>query len=158
MARALVCKFADAEHLRLERQADGVQQVGQRPVARSLPGGAARCTHPPEIGKVRLNHRRQLGVRSRHQSSSLLRRLRSKFLKSINPRFKVGTLGPDVLQANTLGHLRAYRCLQVVVLGELGDDSLRWSGLLPVVDQFRELDVIDDFLQSEFALSKKKAN
>ena len=69
-------------------------------------------------------------------------------LKSINPRFKVGALGPDVLQANTLGHLRAYRRLQVIVLGELGDDSLRWSGLLPVVDQFRGLDVIDDFLQS----------
>ena len=32
MARALIGKLADAEHLRLERRADGIEQVRQRPI------------------------------------------------------------------------------------------------------------------------------
>ena len=70
MARALVGEFADAEHLRPERRADGVQQVGERPVARPLPGRAAGRAHPPEIGEIRFDRRRQPCVRSRHRPCS----------------------------------------------------------------------------------------
>ena len=66
MARALVGKLTDTEHLRLERHADGVQQIGERPVARPLPSRAARGAHPSEIGEVRLDRRRQFRIRSRH--------------------------------------------------------------------------------------------
>ena len=31
MARPLIGKLADTEHLRLERRAGGVQQIGERP-------------------------------------------------------------------------------------------------------------------------------
>ena len=66
MARALIGKFADTEHLRLERRAHGVQQVGERPVARPFPGRAARCAHSSEVSEIRLDRRRQFRVRSRH--------------------------------------------------------------------------------------------
>ena len=72
MARALVGQLAHAEHLGLERRADRVQQVRERPVARPLAGRAARCVDSPEVGEVRLDRRRQSRARTRHPSSSLL--------------------------------------------------------------------------------------
>ena len=66
MACALVGQFADAEHLGLERCTDGVQQVGERPVARPLPGRAARCTHPPQVGEVGFNRYCEFRVHSCH--------------------------------------------------------------------------------------------
>ena len=66
MARALVGQLADAEYLRPERRADGVKQVRERPVARSLTRRATRGAHPCEIGEVRLDRRDQLRVRTRH--------------------------------------------------------------------------------------------
>ena len=68
MPGALIGKLADAEHLGLERRADGVQQIGERPVAGPLPGRAARRAHPSKIGKVRLNCRRQFRVRCHYHS------------------------------------------------------------------------------------------
>ena len=72
MARALVGQLAHAEHLRLERRPDRVQQVRERPVARPLPGRAARGVDSPEVGEVRLDRRRQSRARAPHPSSSLL--------------------------------------------------------------------------------------
>ena len=76
MTRALVGKLADTEHLRFERRANGVQQIGERPVARPLPGRAARRAHPSEIREVRLDRRRQLRVRSRPRHHPRCRRVR----------------------------------------------------------------------------------
>ena len=67
MARALVGKLADAEHLGLERRADGIEQVRQRPVARPLPGRAAGGADSSEVGEICLDRRRQFGVRSAHR-------------------------------------------------------------------------------------------
>ena len=68
MARALVGELADAEHLGLERRADRVQKVRERPVGRSLPGRPARGADPPQIVEVRFDRRGQLRVRSAHQT------------------------------------------------------------------------------------------
>ena len=43
------------------------RQVGQRTIARTLPGCAARRAHAGEIGDVGLNRRRQPVVRGRHE-------------------------------------------------------------------------------------------
>ena len=67
MPRAQVGQLADAEHLRLERRADGVEQVAERPVARPLAGRAARGAHLPEIGEVRFHRRRQPGACPGHR-------------------------------------------------------------------------------------------
>ena len=67
MARALVGKLADAEHLGLERGADGVEQVSQRPVAGPLPGCAAGGVDSSEVGEIGLDRRRQFGVRFAHR-------------------------------------------------------------------------------------------
>ena len=72
MARALVGQLAHAEHLGLQRRADGIEQVRQRRVARPFPGRAARGAYPPKLGEVRLYRRRQSRIRARHPSSSLL--------------------------------------------------------------------------------------
>ena len=66
MARALIGQLSHAEHFRPQRCADSVQQVRNRSVARPLAGRAARCTHSPEVGEVRLDRRSQLRVRSAH--------------------------------------------------------------------------------------------
>ena len=66
MACALIGHLPDAEHLRLERGAHRVEQVRERPVARSLPRRTARGTHPPQIGEVRLDRCGQLRARARH--------------------------------------------------------------------------------------------
>ena len=66
MTRALVGQLADAEHLRLEGRADGVEQVRERPVARSLPGRPAGGADPPQIFEIRLHRRDQLRVRTGH--------------------------------------------------------------------------------------------
>ena len=58
MPRALVGQLADAEHLGLERGADGVEQVRQRPVARTLPGRAAGGVDSSEVGEIGLDRRR----------------------------------------------------------------------------------------------------
>ena len=52
MAGALIGQLADAEHVRRERRAHGVEQVRERPVTRPLPGRAARGPHPSKIGEV----------------------------------------------------------------------------------------------------------
>ena len=124
MACALVGKLDDAEHLRLERAADGVQQIGERPVARPLPGRPTRRPHPPQIGEICLNRRRQSCRRFRHWSSWPLRCLRSEFLKSLNPGLKMGKFRPDVFQSNPFSHLWAYRRLRVFIFRELVDDFL----------------------------------
>ena len=69
VARAPVGKVADAEHLRLERRAHRVQQVGERRVVRQLPGPAAGRADPRKIGKVSLDRLRRFLVRSRHGRS-----------------------------------------------------------------------------------------
>lgn len=66
MARPLVGQFDDAEYLRLERSADGVQQVREYRIARPLSSRPARCTHAPEIDEVGLNRRSQLFRASSH--------------------------------------------------------------------------------------------
>ena len=63
MPGALVGKLADTEHLWLERPADGIQQIDERPVTRPLPCCAARCAHPSKIGEVRLDGRHQFCAR-----------------------------------------------------------------------------------------------
>ena len=55
MASALVGQFADAEHLRLQGRADGVEQVRQRPIARPLAGCAAGGVDAREVGEVSLD-------------------------------------------------------------------------------------------------------
>ena len=67
MARALVGQLADAEHLGLQRRADRVEQVRERPVARTLPGRSAGGADPPQIFEIRLHRRDQLRVRTRHR-------------------------------------------------------------------------------------------
>ena len=54
-SRALVGQFAYAKHLRLERRADSVQQISERPVARPFVGRATGGAHPSEVGEIRLN-------------------------------------------------------------------------------------------------------
>ena len=66
MARTLVGQFDDAEYLRLERSADGVQQVRECRIARPLSSRPARCAHPPEIDEVGLDCRSQLFRPSSH--------------------------------------------------------------------------------------------
>ncbi len=60
--------LADAERLRPERGAHGVQQVGERAVDRPLPGGATRGAHPPQVGEIRLDRRHHRLVRHRHRT------------------------------------------------------------------------------------------
>ena len=62
MPRALLRQLADAEHLGLERAADGVQQVDQRRVVGTLVGRAAGRTNPAQVIEVVLNCRRKSGV------------------------------------------------------------------------------------------------
>ena len=69
VARPLVGQLPDAEHLGLEGAADGVEQVGQRPVAGSLPRGAAGGADPVQVGQVVLDRRRQAGRRSGRHSA-----------------------------------------------------------------------------------------
>lgn len=53
MARSMVSKFANAEHLRLERCAEGVQQIGEQPVRRAFPDRTAEApTHPRSVKYV----------------------------------------------------------------------------------------------------------
>ena len=66
MARALVGQFDDAEYLRLERSANGVQQVRECGIARPLASRPARCAQPPEIDEVGLDRRSQLFRPSSH--------------------------------------------------------------------------------------------
>ena len=66
MARTLVGQFDDAEYLRLERSADGVQQVREYRIARPLASRPARCAYPPEIDEVGLDRRSQLFLPSSH--------------------------------------------------------------------------------------------
>ena len=61
VARSLVGQLADAEHLGLEGAADGVEQVGQRPVAGALPRGAAGGADSVQVREVVLDCRRQAG-------------------------------------------------------------------------------------------------
>ncbi len=68
MARALIGKLADAEHLGFERRAHRVQEIRERSIARSLPGGPARGADPPQIVEVRLDRRGQLRVRPAHRA------------------------------------------------------------------------------------------
>ena len=60
MARALLCKLADAEYFGLEHASNGVEQVGQRRVVGALAGGAAGRSDPAQIGKILLYRRCQL--------------------------------------------------------------------------------------------------
>ena len=69
MTRTLIGKLTDTEDPRLERGADGIEQVRKRPVARPFPGCTTRCAHPSEISEIRLDRRRQLRVRSCHRPS-----------------------------------------------------------------------------------------
>ena len=48
MVGALISKLADAEHLRLERRADGIEQLRQWAVARSFAGRATGRPDPPK--------------------------------------------------------------------------------------------------------------
>ena len=66
MARALVGQFDDAEYLRLERSADGVQQVRECRIARPLSSRPARCAQAPEINEISLDRRSQLFRASSH--------------------------------------------------------------------------------------------
>ena len=68
MAGALIRQFADAEHLGLQGRADGVKQVGQRPIAGSLAGGAAGGVDAREIGQVSLNYCPRICVQPFHPS------------------------------------------------------------------------------------------
>ena len=67
MAGTLVGKLTDAEHLRLERRTDGIEQIGERPIARPFGGRAARGAHFCEVCTVGLDRCRQFRVRSRHR-------------------------------------------------------------------------------------------
>ena len=69
MTRTLIGKLTDTEDPRLERGADGIEQVRKRPVARPFPGCTTRCAHPSEISEIRPDRRRQLRVRSCHRPS-----------------------------------------------------------------------------------------
>ena len=60
MTRALLRKLVDAKHLWPERRTNGIKQVCKWPIARPLPGRAARRAHPPKLGEVGLDHRCQL--------------------------------------------------------------------------------------------------
>ena len=67
MARALVGKLADAEHLRLERGADRVEQGPERRMVGELPGRPAGRADSPQLGEIRLDRRRRFRARSRHR-------------------------------------------------------------------------------------------
>ena len=67
VSRTLVGKFADAEDLRLERCPDGVEQVGERCIARPLPCRAARSANSGEIGEVGLGRRSHLAACRCHE-------------------------------------------------------------------------------------------
>ena len=88
MTRAVVGELAHTKHLWRERHADGVQQVRERPIARSFPGCPTRCAHPSEITEVGLNRRSQCRVRSRHRSrrafssSGTIRRVSMKWYRA----------------------------------------------------------------------------
>ena len=74
VARALLGKLADAEHLGPERAADGVKQVGQRRVVRSLSSRAAGRPYAAKVGEVLLDCCGQLCCGYRH--SPILRHSR----------------------------------------------------------------------------------
>ena len=50
MPRPLIGQLADTEHPGLEHAADGVQQIGQRPIARPLASSPAGGADPLQIG------------------------------------------------------------------------------------------------------------
>ena len=60
VAGAEVGQFADAEHLGLQRGADGVQEVAQRRVARAFAGGGAGRGDALQGREIGFNRRRQL--------------------------------------------------------------------------------------------------
>ena len=62
MSGALVGEFGDAEDLRLQAGAHGVEQVNERGVGGSLTGRAARRALPGEIAQVVLDGGRELSL------------------------------------------------------------------------------------------------
>ena len=60
VAGAEVGQFTHAEHLGLQRSADGVQEVAQRRVARAFAGGGAGCGDALQGREIGFNRRRQL--------------------------------------------------------------------------------------------------
>ena len=84
--RALIDGLRYAEHLRLEGRADGIEQLRERAVGRSLTGCPARRAQPPKLGEPSLHRRRQLraprrrghGRRSRSRSRITPRAARSR--------------------------------------------------------------------------------
>ena len=87
MPSALIGKLADTEHLRLERRANGVEQIRERSVARPLPGRAARGTYPAQIGEVGFHRRREFRTCSGHLpfSPSAAQVPRASLLRSCRP-------------------------------------------------------------------------
>ena len=86
MARTVVGELLDAEHLRLQRRPDGVQQPRERTVARPLPGRPAGGAHLPQIGEVRLHRRRELHVHSRCRAARMARQIFSDVSGMSRPR------------------------------------------------------------------------
>ena len=69
MPRPLIGQLADAEHPGLEHPADGIQQIGQRPIARPLSGSSAGGADSLQVGEVILNRCCQSCRRFGHDSS-----------------------------------------------------------------------------------------
>ena len=76
VANTLIGPLENAEDLGLEPAPDRCEEVRQRRIVGALPGPAARCAHPAQIGEIRFRRRDQLpnlvrssclpGSRTRH--------------------------------------------------------------------------------------------
>ena len=67
MASAQIGQLLNAEHLGLERRADRIQEITERPVHRSFWGRSPGAADSSQVGEVLLGRRRQLRGRSTHR-------------------------------------------------------------------------------------------
>ena len=72
MACALIGRFLNAEHLRLERRADRRQEIVEWSIQRPFLGRAPGRPDSSKVGEVAFGHRRQLRGRSAHRSGCCL--------------------------------------------------------------------------------------
>ena len=93
MAGALIGKPADAEHLRLQCRAHGVQQLAERPVVRQFAGRAAGSADSGEVREIGSDRVFQFLVRSGHGRSCGRVRRRAQAPFCIAPERRVAPGG-----------------------------------------------------------------
>ena len=95
----------------------------------------------------RPGRRDSLGVTRRSRVSRGAGSAASEPLQAADPCVEVGALQPDGPQADVRGHLRAYGSLQPFVSWDLLDYPFGRGAMLPIVDEFRGIHAVGDFLQ-----------